>query len=81
MLCIPKIYDYLKIFTDNEVNDFVVKHFDEYFKSTKEKLYYKLCEKQKIRTLLYIFLTKPNEVEKYAKNDEIEIFSYVCTLL
>ena len=81
MLCIPKIYDYLKIFTDNEVKDFVVKHFDEYFKSTKEKLYYKLREKQKIRTLLYIFLTKPNEVEKYAKNDEIEIFSYVCTLL
>ena len=75
MLCIPKIYDYLKIFTDNEVKHFVVKHFDEYFKSTKEKLYYKLCEKQKIRTLLYIFLTKPNEVEKYAKNDEIKIFS------
>ena len=81
MLCIPKIYDYLKIFTDNEVKDFVVKHFDEYFKSTKEKLYYKLREKQKIRTLLYIFLTKPNEVEKYAKNDEIKIVSYVCTLL
>ena len=45
MLYIPKIYDYLKIFIDNEVKDVVVKNFDEYFKSTKEKFYYKLCEK------------------------------------
>ena len=75
MLYIPKIYDYLKIFIDNEVKDVVVKNFDEYFKSTKEKCYYKLCEKQKIRTMLYIYLTKPNEVEKYPKNDEIKIFS------
>ena len=30
--------------TDNKVKDFVVIHFGEYFKSTKEKLYSKLCE-------------------------------------
>ena len=36
MLYIPKIDDYLKILTDDEVKDFVVINFDEYFKSTKE---------------------------------------------
>ena len=36
MLHIPKIDDYLKILTDDEVKDFVVINFDEYFKSAKE---------------------------------------------
>ena len=44
MLYIPKIDDYLKILTDDEVKDFVVKNFCEYFKSSKEKLCAKLCE-------------------------------------
>ena len=50
--------------------DFVVKHFGEYFKSTKEKLYSKFCEEQnigKVGELLYFFLTAPNDVEKSAK--------------
>ena len=42
MLYIPKIGDYLKILTDDELKDFVVINFDEYFKSSKEKLYSKL---------------------------------------
>ena len=68
MLYIPKIDDYLKIFTDDEVKDFVAINFSEYFKSTKEKLYSKLNEEQNLRKVaksLYIFLTTPDEVEKY----------------
>ena len=37
MLCIPRIDDYLKILTKDEVKDFAVKNFSEYSKSTKEK--------------------------------------------
>ena len=44
MLHIPKIDDYLKFLTDDEVKDFVAINFSEYFKSTREKLYSKLNE-------------------------------------
>ena len=72
MLYIPKIDDYLKILTDEEVKDFVTVNFSEYFKSTKEKLYSKLNEEQNIRKVaksLYIFLTTPDEVEKYVQSN------------
>ena len=46
MLYIPKIDDYLKILTDDEVKDFVVINFGEYFKSMKEDLYPKLYEEK-----------------------------------
>ena len=46
--------------TDDEAKDFVVKNFDEYFKSTEKSL-------RKVAELLYIFLTTPGEVEKYVK--------------
>ena len=52
MLYILKIDDYLKILTDDEVKDFVVINFGEYFKSMKEDLYLKLYEEQNIRKLL-----------------------------
>ena len=39
MLYIAKINDYLEIFTDEEMKDFVAMNFSEYFQSTKEKLY------------------------------------------
>ena len=42
MLYISPIDEYLKILTDEEVKDFVAINFSEYFKSVKEKLYYKL---------------------------------------
>ena len=45
MLYIPKIADYLKILTDQEVKDFVLITFDECFESTREALYSKLSEK------------------------------------
>ena len=35
MLYIPKIDDYLKILTDDEMKDFVVINFGEYFRSAK----------------------------------------------
>ena len=60
MLSIQKIDDYLKILTDKEVKDFVAINFSEYFKF--------ISDGQNLRKLansLYIFLTKPDEVEKY----------------
>ena len=62
MLYIPKINDCLKILADDEVKDSVAINFSEYFKSTKEE--------QNLRTVaksLYIFLSTPDEVEKYTK--------------
>ena len=50
MLYIPKIDDYLKILTDDEVIDFVVINLSKYFKSTKKKeLYSKLSEEENLR--------------------------------
>ena len=55
MLCIPKIGDYLKTFTDDEVKDFVAINFSEYFKSSRKKMYSK---KNKIlETLLNLFIS------------------------
>ena len=70
ILYIPQIDDYFEILTDQEVKDFVVINFSEYFKSTKQKLYSKLNEEQNLRKvtkLLYLFLTTPDEVEKYVE--------------
>ena len=49
MLYIPKIDNYLKILTDDEVKDIEAINFSEYFKSTGEKLYSKLNEEQNLR--------------------------------
>ena len=68
MLYIPKIDDYFKVLTDEEVKHFVAINFSEYFKSAKEKLYSKLNEKQNLRKVakfLFISLKRPDEVEKH----------------
>ena len=55
---------------DDKVKDFVIMNFGEYFQSMREKLYSELCEEQNLRKIgesLYIFLTTPDEVEKYVK--------------
>ena len=57
MFYIPKIGGYLKILANNQVKDFVDKHFCEYFEYMKEKLYSKLCEKYNIRKLLNRFIS------------------------
>ena len=70
MLYIPKTDVYWKTLVDNEVKDFSVVNFGEYFKSTRAKLYSKLFEEQNIRKVvqsLYIFLTTPDEVEKHVE--------------
>ena len=70
MLYIPKTDVYWKTLVDNEVKDFSVVNFGEYFKSKRAKLYSKLFEEQNIRKVvqsLYIFLTTPDEVEKYVE--------------
>ena len=59
MLYIPKLDDYLKIFTDEEVKDFVAIDFREYFIPIKEEQNLRKSAKS-----LYIFLTTPDEAEK-----------------
>ena len=71
MLYIPKIGEYFKTLTDDEVKDFVVINFGKYFKFTTEKLYSKLSEEQNLRKIvgsLYILITRHDKVEKYADN-------------
>ena len=56
--------------TDEEVKDFLFINFSDYFKSTREKLHSKLNAEQNLRKVaksIYILLTSPDEVEKYAK--------------
>ena len=69
MLYIPKIDDYLKILTDEEVMDFVAINFNENFKSIREEQ-----NLRKVAMLLYIFLTTPDEVEKYVLSNSSDIF-------
>ena len=64
MLYIPKIGDYLKILTYEEVKDFAAINFSKYLKSTREGQYLR-----KVAKLLYIFLTTHDEVEKYMQSD------------
>ena len=49
MLYIPKIDDYLKVLTDEEVNDFVAINFNECFKSIREE--------QNLKKLLNCFIS------------------------
>ena len=67
MLYIPKIDDYLKILTDEEVKNFVVINFSEYFKSLREEQ-----NLRKVAKSLYIFLTTPDEVEKYVQSNSFD---------
>ena len=57
MLFIPKIGDYLKILADDEVKDFVDINLSEYFKSTREKLLYKLGDKKNLEKLPNHFIS------------------------
>ena len=57
MLYVPKIDDYLKILSDEEVKDFVAINFIEYFNSIREAK-----NLRKVAKSLYIFLATPDEV-------------------
>ena len=61
---IPKINEYLKILNEEEVEDFVAINLCERFKSIREGQ-----NLRKVVKLLYIFLTTPDEVEKYVKSN------------
>ena len=65
MLYIPKIDNYLKILTDEEVEDFIAINFSEYFKSMTEK---QILVK-KVAKFPYIFLTAPDEVVTYLQSN------------
>ena len=58
MFYIPKIDDYLKILTDQEIKDFVAISFSECFKSIREEQ-----NLRKVAKSLYFFLTKSDEVK------------------
>ena len=64
MVYIPKIDDYLKISTDDEVKDFVAMNISEYFKSIREEQ-----NIRKVAKLLYIFLATSDEVDKYVQSN------------
>ena len=61
---IPKIDDYFKILTDEEVKDFVAINFREYFKSISEEQNLRKAAKS-----LYIFLKTPDQVKKYVQSN------------
>ena len=65
-----KDWQLFKNLSDDEVKDFLVINFSGYFKSMREKLYSKLSEEKNLRKfaeLLDIFLTTPDDVEKYVE--------------
>ena len=65
MLYIPKIDNYLRILTDEEVEDFIAVNFSEYSKSITEKQ--NLVKK--VAKLPYIFLPTPDEVVTYLQSN------------
>ena len=75
MLYISKVDDYLEILTDEEVKDFVVINFGEYFKSVREEWNFK-----KFAKFVYIFLTAPDEVEKYVQSNFSDNCVYHCNV-
>ena len=68
MLHIPKIDDYLKILTDEEV-------ISEYFKSIREEQ-----NLRKVAKSLYLFLITPNEVKNIC-NQTLQIILYISIML
>ena len=63
MLHVPKIDEYLKALTDDEVKDFVSINFSEYFQSIREEQ-----NLTQVAKLTYIFLITPDEVGKYVQS-------------
>ena len=80
MFYIPKIGAYSKILADDELKDFVVINFAEYFKPMNEKLYSKVSEEQhllKSAESLFMFLTTTSEVKNYVEMMQLS-FSDNC---
>ena len=64
MLYISRINEYLEILTDEEMKNFAAINFSEYFKFIREEQ-----NLRKVAKSLYIFVTTPDEVEKYARSN------------
>ena len=60
MLYIPKIDDYLETLTDETVKGFVAIYFVQYLQTIRKEQ-----NLRKFAKSLYLFLTTPDEVEKY----------------
>ena len=74
MLYIPKIDDYLKILTNDEVKDIVAINFGENFNSIREEQ-----NLRKVTKLLYIFIT-PDEVKKYVQLNSSDNCIHHCNV-
>ena len=68
----------MKVLTYEEVKDFVAINFNEYFKSIREEQ-----NLRKVAKSLYIFLTIPDEVEKYVQlnSSDISVHHYNVEIL
>ena len=72
MFYIRKIDDYLKILPDNEVKYSVAINFSEYFKSAREKFYFKLSEGQNLRKVAELLnLMQSNSYDNLKKQIKI----------
>ena len=69
MLYMPKIADNPKIMTDEEVKDFVMINFGEYWKSAREAFILNQAKEKIFKKLLnsFMFLTTPDEVKRYVE--------------
>ena len=75
MLHIPKIDDYLKLLTVEEVKDFVAINFNEYFKSVREEQ-----ALRKVAKSLYIFLIPFDKTENMC-NEILLIIVHISIML
>ena len=67
MLYLPQIDDYLKTSTDEEIKDSLAINYGEHFESVREEQ-----NLRKISKFLYIFLTTPDEVQKYVQSNSVD---------
>ena len=72
----PKIVDYLKILTDEEVKIFIATKFSKYFKSIREDKYIRRDAK-----LFYFYLATPDEVEKYVQLNPFDVIVSITMML
>ena len=67
MLYIPKIDEYLKILTDEEVKDFAAINFSQSIKKEQNL--------RKVPKFLYFFLTTPDEVQSNSSDNYIHHYN------
>ena len=79
MLYIPKIVNYLEIFTFKEFKDFAVKNLNEFFKSTRRIIFQ---VRQSIVESFYTFLAMSDKGEKdvaLVDKTEAKIIMQACS--